>query len=54
LFLFGDWGESLIDKLLEALAAIGLGSEKVAFRVGGDAVDGVEFTGLAAAVAEAG
>src|ERR1051326_1406605 len=45
---------SLIQKLLNALPAIRLRSENVALRIGRDAVHGVEFAGLPAAVAEAG
>ena len=46
--------ETLVDKLLQTLTAVGLGRVDVALRVGGDAVHRVELAGLAAAVAEAG
>src|SRR5437879_5090025 len=54
LILLRDRRHPLVQKLLDALAAVGLGREDVAFRIRGDAVDGVEFAGLTAAIAEAG
>ena len=44
--------DALVYELLHALAAIGLGRVDVAFRIGGDAVDAVEFARLPATFAE--
>src|SRR3954451_13005465 len=49
----GHRAETLVDKLLQTLAAVRLGRVDVAFRVGRDAVHCVELPGLPAAVAEA-
>src|SRR6059058_1850139 len=49
-----DRAETFIHELLHTLAAIGFCCVDVAFGICRDAVHAVEFTGLAAAVAEAG
>src|SRR6266567_3135719 len=54
LVLFRHGSETFVDELLHTLAAVGFGGVYVAFRIGGDAVHGVELAGLASAVAEAG
>src|ERR1019366_4817891 len=47
-----DRSQAFVNELLHALPAIGLGYIDVAFRIGGDAVRAVEFTGLASALSK--
>src|SRR5271166_3205115 len=54
LVLLCDRGQTLVNELLDALAAIGLRGINVALRIGGNAVHGVKLAGLPAAVPKAG
>src|SRR5438105_3649159 len=45
--------ESLVDELLQALSFVGLDRVEIPLGVGGDAVHGIELTGLSSPVAEA-
>src|SRR5947209_7700824 len=54
LVLLSNCRQALVEELLNALAAICLGSENVALGIGGDAVHGVELARLPAPIAEAG
>src|SRR6185312_7949141 len=51
---FRDGPHAFVKEALDALPAIRLGCIDVAFRIGRDAVDAVEFAGLASAIPEAG
>ena len=52
LVFLGDRTESFVDELLDALAAIGFPCVDISFRIGGDAMHAVEFSGLASAFSE--
>src|SRR5947207_7617031 len=54
LILFRHGPDSLVDELLDTLAAIGFSGVDVSFRIHGDAVNAVEFAWLPAAFAEGG
>src|SRR5580704_4612917 len=54
LVLCSYFGQAFVIEFLDSLAAEGFAGEDISFGVGGDAVDRVEFAGLAAAVAETG
>src|SRR5947208_5956295 len=54
LILFRDWPESFVNEFLNTLAAIGFARIDVSFRIDGNAMNAVEFAGLAAAFAECG
>ena len=54
LIFFRNRRHAFVNEFLHALAAVGFGGEEIAFRIGSDAVYGVELAGLAPAVAEAG
>ena len=50
----GHRAHAFVDKFLQALAAVGFRRINVSFGVGGDAVNGVELSGLTSAIAEIG
>src|SRR5258708_16590400 len=54
LVLLGNCRQALVEELLDALAAVCLGGENVAFGIGGDAMDGIKLARLPSAIAEAG
>src|SRR5882672_8524119 len=54
LVLLSNCRQTLVEELLEALAAVCLGGENVAFGIGGDAMHGIKLPWLPAAIAEAG
>src|SRR5581483_2688308 len=54
LILLRNRAQAAIHELLHALAAIRLGREDVTLRIRGDAMNGIELSRLAAAIAEAG
>ena len=53
LIFLGDRRQAFVYELLHTLTPVGLRGEDVAFRIGGNAVDAVEFTGLASSFSEA-
>src|SRR5882757_194875 len=52
LVFFCNWSQAFIHEFLQALSTVGFSRVDVALRIRGDAVYGVELTGLPSAVAE--
>src|SRR6185503_20640563 len=54
LLLARHGAEPFVDELLETLSFVGFGRVEIAFRIHGDAVDGVELSRLSSAITKAG